>query len=61
MVMQINSTLWKEVQEYIDQNYDSAREGDGIDWAQARVDAHSALDGRFSKEEVKRTLDEYQS
>lgn len=59
--MQTNSILWQEAQQYIDNNYNPANGGDGIDWKQARIDAHEALGKHFTKEEIEQALNAYQS
>ena len=55
-----NSQLWQQVQEHIDNNYPPSRAGDGIDWVQAKRDAHAALDEKNGEETVSLALNAYE-
>lgn len=62
-VHSVNATLWKLVQEHIDNNYNpnAEIEEDCIDWFGARKDAHEALQGQFSSEDIDHAIDLYMS
>lgn len=54
-----STDLWQQVQMHIDNNYTPSCEGDGINWMQAKHDAHEALSAHYDKDNIEAALSAY--